>query len=550
MRCSLPGFGSNRLSVVTRSSAGGWQLNRSLRSLSSLRLAIETARNLPWIAALLLVTGCAVNPVTGDRDLMLVSESQELQMGKQAYFVSQQAEGGEYDIDPELTRYVQQVGQRLAAVSDRKLPYEFVVLNNSVPNAWALPGGKIAINRGLLTELNSEAELAAVLGHEIVHAAARHSAQQMSRGMLSQALVLATAVVASDSDYGGLAVGGASIGAQLINSRYGREAELEADQYGMEYMARAGYDPQGAVDLQETFVRLNESRRTDWLSGLFASHPPSPERVAANRATASRLPQTGELGADAYKLRLQKTKDLEPAYAAYDEGRELLSKGEQKKALSLANEALQVLPQEAHFHALHGDVRLTERNYQSAVQDYTRALERRDDFFYYYLQRGLAKKELGDRSGAVSDLERSRQLMPTAPAEYALGNLAEQRGDLDAAIAHYKVVAKAGGDYGKAAMNNLVKLELPRNPASYFAQKCGADSRGNLIVQVQNRANVAVSNVVVAVSFADSSGRPAQLTREVGGVMQPGQVGQVNTGLGPYPGGTCPARVVAARVVR
>jgi predicted Zn-dependent protease len=514
------------------------------------RLGLHGVRSLALLVPVVVLGGCAVNPVTGDRDFMLVSESQELQMGKQAYFASQQAQGGEYDIDPELTRYVQQVGQRLAAVSDRELPYEFVVLNNSVPNAWALPGGKIAINRGLLTELNSEAELAAVLGHEIVHAAARHSAQQMSRGMLSQALVLATVIVASDSEYGGLAVGGASIGAQLINSRYGREAELESDKYGMEYMARAGYDPQGAVHLQETFVKLSESRRSDWLSGLFASHPPSQERVAANRATASRLPQTGELGADIYQLRLQKTKDVEPAYAAYDEGRELLADGDQRQALSLANEALGILPQEAHFHALHGDVRLTERDYKSAVQDYTRALERRDDFFYYYLQRGLAKKELGDRNGAASDLERSRQLMPTAPAEYALGDLAEQRGDLDAAIAHYKVVAKAGGDYGKAAMNKLVKLELPRSPGSYFAQQCGVDSRGNLVVQVQNRANIAVSGVVVAVSLSDNSGRPVQITREVGGVLQPGQVGQVNTGLGPFTGSGCPARVVAARVAR
>ena len=86
-------------------------------------------------------------------------------------------------IDPELTKYVNEVGQRLAAVSDRKLPYEFVVINNSVPNAWALPGGKIAVHRGLLIELNSEAELAAVLGHEIVHAAARHGAKGMERGI-------------------------------------------------------------------------------------------------------------------------------------------------------------------------------------------------------------------------------------------------------------------------------------------------------------------------------------------------------------------------------
>ena len=153
------------------------------------------------------LSGCAVNPVTGKTELMTVSTASEIQMGQQNYGPMQQSQGGAYDVDPELTRYVATVGGRLAAQSPVDLPYEFVVLNNSVPNAWALPGGKIAINRGLLTELESEAELAAVLGHEVVHAAARHTARQMSRGMLLQGLVLATAVASSDSDYGNLAVG-------------------------------------------------------------------------------------------------------------------------------------------------------------------------------------------------------------------------------------------------------------------------------------------------------------------------------------------------------
>ena len=205
--------------------------------------------------------GCSVNPVTGDREIILVSSSDELQMGEQNYVPMQQSQGGEYDVDPDLTAYVNGVGNKLAAVSDNPLPYEFVVLNNSVPNAWALPGGKIAINRGLLTELGSEAELAAVLGHEIVHAAARHSAQQQTRSMWMQGLVVATAVVTSDSDYGNMAVGGVGAAAQMATMKYGRSAELESDKYGMRYMSKVGYDPQGAVALQETFVRLSACRR-------------------------------------------------------------------------------------------------------------------------------------------------------------------------------------------------------------------------------------------------------------------------------------------------
>ena len=194
----------------------------------------------PLLAAL---ASCVINPVTGNRELALVSADQEIAIGEQQYAPSQQMQGGDYSLDAPLESYVRGVGQKLAAVSDRDLPYEFVVLNSSVPNAWALPGGKIAVNRGLLTELHSEAELAAVLGHEIVHAAARHGALAMQRGMLLQGALLATAMATQRDNNSGLALGAASVGAQLITQRNGREAELESDHYGMTYMSRAGYDP-------------------------------------------------------------------------------------------------------------------------------------------------------------------------------------------------------------------------------------------------------------------------------------------------------------------
>jgi len=510
---------------------------------------VNLLKLIAWsMLGLVSLSGCSVNPVTGKSELILVSAADEVRMGEQAYVPSQQSQGGVYDVDPGLTAYVRSVGQRLAAVSDRDLPYEFVILNNSVPNAWAMPGGKIAINRGLLTELDSEAELAAVLGHEIVHAAARHSAQQMTRGMLSQVLVAATAVATSDSDYGSLAVGGAGLGAQLINSTYGRGAELESDLYGMRYMSEAGYDPQGAVKLQETFVRLSEGRQQDWLSGLFASHPPSRERVEANRRTAASLPPGGKLGVDEYRLAMQKTMQAKPAYDAYDEGRKALADGDREKALERAGRALDLFPDEANFHALRGDVRLLEENYEWAETNYTRAIERRGSFFYYPLQRGLARNELGKTDAAVTDLERSIELLPTAPAHYTLGNIARDRGNLDAAVAHYRVVAGAGGDYGRAASAELARLDLPRNPSDYIAHGCEAGTDGNLVVLVQNNANVAVTDVQVAIRLGDATGRTQRVNRSIRGIVDPGEIASVNTGLGPYTGGSCPVEVVSARL--
>ena len=505
-------------------------------------------RNIVTATLSALVAACAVNPVTGERDLILVSGEQEIAMGIQNYEPMQQSQGGPYDVDPALTQYVSSVGMKVANASGVDLPYEFVVLNNSVPNAWALPGGKIAINRGLLTEMHSEAELAAVLGHEVTHAAARHSAQQQSRGMLTQGLVVASTIAASDSNYGDLVAAGAGIAGQLTLMKYGRGAELEADKYGMRYMSRAGYDPRGAVTLQETFVRLSEGRNQDWLSGLFASHPPSQERVDENRRRLKNMPAGGVIGEESYAAAMAQTLRTKPAYDAYDEGRKALAEKNPGKALTLAEEALELFPGEAHFHALRGDVRMFNRQYEMAATNYDRAIERRGTFFYYHLQRGLARKELGQVDAAVTDLERSIELLPTAPAHYHLGTIREQRGDTAGAIAHYKIVAKGGGDYGKAATERLVRLELSSQPASYIASACGNDGTGEIVVQVRNDTPVGVTGVAVQLRFVDAGGNERQTSRNFAGVITPGKVVTARTGIAPYPGTACQAAVVAARV--
>jgi predicted Zn-dependent protease len=513
---------------------------------------MTTAKRLiAFLTVLAATAGCSVNPVTGDRELTLVSEAGEIQMGEQNYAPMRQSQGGEFDIDPDLTEYVSGVGQRLAAVSDRALPYEFVVLNNSVPNAWALPGGKIAINRGLLTELGSEAELAAVLGHEIVHAAARHSAQQIERGMWLQGLVIATAVATSDSDYQALAMGGASVGAQLLNSAYGRGAELESDKYGMRYMAAAGYDPQGAVSLQETFVRLSEGRQSDWLSGLFASHPPSRARVEANRETARKLGATGELGVERYQAALAMTRRVMPAYEAYDEGRKALADKDTRKAASQAEIAIGLFPGEANFYALRGDARLLDKQYDMAITNYSSAIRRRGDFFYYPLQRGLAYVETNRDDEAVADLERSMALLPTAPAQYALGNIAAKRGDSARAIGLYRPLAEGKGEIAVASRNNLVLLDIGNNPAEYVLRRCDPDASGKLVVSVKNDTEVTLNRIRLAIDYTDSSGRPRRMERRVDRRLAPGEIVGVATDLGPYTAGTaCPATVIGAQVAQ
>jgi predicted Zn-dependent protease len=429
---------------------------------------------------------------------------------------------------------VQKVGNRLAAVSDRKLPYEFTVLNNTIPNAWALPGGKIAVNRGLLVQLKSESELAAVLGHEIVHAAARHSAQQMSRGMLLQGGMLAAQVAASDSDYGNLYVAGAAVASQLALQRYSRDAELEADHYGIDYLVRAGYDPQGAVSLQETFVRMSADKDSSWFEGLFASHPPSPERLEANRRHAAKFPHTGEVGAEAYAAAIAQTLKAKPAYDAYEAGRKALQQKRADVALAKADQAIRLVPGEGHFYALRGDACLLQKQLPQAVQAYTEAISRNDGFFYYYLQRGLIEEHERQDGRAKPDLETSVKLLPTGGAYYALGNIAARARDPEAAKQYYAAAAGSEGEIGKAASRELMRMDLPDNPGKYLRSQAGLDNSGMLIVAIGNPTGVPVTGLAVAIQYTDAQGRVREVERQFGGTLAAGQQAQVATGLGPF----------------
>jgi tetratricopeptide (TPR) repeat protein len=217
--------------------------------------------------------------------------------------------------------------------------------------------------------------------------------------------------------------------------------------------------------------------------------------------------------------------------------------------LALANKALDLYDGEAHFHALRGDVRLAADKYDMAITNYTRAIARREGFFYYHLQRGIANKEMHRIDSAVTDLNRSLELLPTAPAHFALGDIAEERGNYSEAIEHYKVVAESGGDYGKAAMVALVKLDLPTNPGAYIARACSADSAGKLVVTVRNDTTVTITAVQVAVTYTDASGRSMQQRHTIRGQIDPGKLASVNTGMGPYTsGGSCPVEVASARI--
>lgn len=295
-------------------------------------------------------------------------------------------------------------------------------------------------------------------------------------------------------------------------------------------------------------MRLSEGRNQDWLSGLFASHPPSEERVKENRLRAERWASGGTIGADSFDAAMKNTMAAKPAYDIYDNGRKALGEKKNDEALALANEALTLFPGEAHFHALRGDVRLMNEQFDMAVTNYNRAIDHRDSFFYYHLQRGLARNELGQTDGAVGDLERSLELLPTAPAHFTLGQIKEQRGQRNEAIEHYKVVAQSQGDYGKAAYGALVRLELPTQPAAYVSSACGDDGSGQIVVQVRNDTPVTVTGISAQFQYVDAGGTQRQRAQAFRGQLAPGKIAAVKTGLQPAQGTRCVVKVTAAEI--
>lgn len=410
---------------------------------------------------LLGLAGCVVNPVTGKSQISFMSPEEEVATGAKNYLPSQQSQGGQYTVDPALTTYVQGIGRKLAAVSDRPdLPYEFVVLNNDVPNAWAMPGGKLAINRGLLMYLEDEAQLAAVMGHEIVHAAARHGAQQQTQNVLMSAGVLlaGVAIAQKKPEYGVVAIGALGVGATAWQSKYGRDHELESDKVGIKYMSKAGYDAQAAVELQEIFVKLSEGRNTGFIEGLFASHPPSQERVEKNRETAAKYPGGVRNKAQFQRAIAQLTKD-KPAYDKYQKAQKLAANKQYIDALAYVDQAAQLQPKENLFWEMKGQLLLQQNKREEAVAALDRAVQANPQYFKPYVYRGIAYNQLGKRDLAEKDLLTSQRYLPTQIATYYLGEISLANGNRTQAAQYFQQAAQGGGDIGEAAQAQLGKMQ-------------------------------------------------------------------------------------------
>lgn len=411
-----------------------------------------------------LIVGCATNPVTGRSQFMLVSETWEIQVDQQNSPHQFSTDYGTIQ-DTALNAYFQKVGSGMIAHTHRpQMPYSFRVLNANYINAYTFPGGSIAATRGILLSLESEAELAGLIGHELGHVNARHSAQQASKGAISQTLIggLSAYLGTKGEGYGDLASQLGILGAGALLARYSRDNEREADHLGMTYMVQSGYGSGGFIDLMAMLNSLHKGGSTA-VSLLFATHPMSQERydtavrMASDEfSSAKSQPLYRERYMD-HTASLRKIKaaielfekgeeavakeDYTAADAALSQGLKLapkdyaglvimakckISQEKYDQALTYSEKAKRVYPQEAQANHLSGFSKIKQKKYDEAVADFT-AYETKlpgnpNTLFF----RGYAYEGMDNKQKAAADYTSYlQQVTEGDKAEYAYNRLVQ-----------------------------------------------------------------------------------------------------------------------------
>ncbi len=232
-----------------------------------------------WLLMLLLF-GCSINPATGKKQFNLIDESQEIHLGSEATPEFLDSYGGELPSES-IVRYVRDIGHRLVESSERReLPWEFHVVDSATVNAFALPGGKVFISRGLLELMDNEAQLAGVLGHEIGHVTAQHIGQQMSQAMIITGLGIAIGIVGEQTDEDWLSIlgMGTSVGGSLYLLSFSRDQEAQADELGVRYMTRLGYHPMAQIQVMKILKQQSKSNGSK-LTEMLSTHPLPETRI-------------------------------------------------------------------------------------------------------------------------------------------------------------------------------------------------------------------------------------------------------------------------------
>jgi len=392
--------------------------------------------------------------------LGLISTQQEIKLGKSYIPLAVEQNEGLYP-DKYVQEYVNRVGLKIAKYTPRKLPYRFYVVNSGVVNAFALPGGYIFVNRGLILVLQNESQLAGVLAHELGHVNARHHVKFMEKMMGVNLLYNILGGIIGKKEYGKVLLQFGSIGVKLLSLKWSREQEREADKLGILFSYKAGYDPNGLLETFVIFQKLGKINRPEWL----LSHPLPQHRYAEVKRIIKRLRYKPNLIKDSKEFHRIKKRVLstKKSYDLYYLALKELGKKTPNtiRALNYLNQSIKIFPRNNASLTLRALIYAKNREFRKAVYDSVKACSIDKLYFSPHFIAGYSYFYLKDYKKALLYLNQARRLIPQNPdTYYYIGRIYEERKNYSIAIRYYRQALSLAT--GKEEWLNDLKVRLKR----------------------------------------------------------------------------------------
>lgn len=437
-------------------------------------------------AVTVFLVACQRDALTGESTLNLYSYEDEKKMGDEAVQPILAELGGLYP-DQATQDYVNNVGQKIVAAGrtrlrgEAKFPdweFRFYVVNTSMINAFALPGGHVFVTRGIMMNCKDESELAGLLGHEVAHVFARHSAERMSEVTL---MIIPVALLAGVDESGGAAAVG-MVAIQLLAMKYGRDDETESDHYGMRFAVRAGYHPTGIVRVMEMLERYTNEHGGPGPEFL-STHPNPGNRVEyLNKQIKKEYPgdnSTSVYNQPQYEAGIADMRRAQPAYDLADQGDAAMAAGIEaegkgdsngaqanyRKALGLYQQAVSREPKHSILHVNVCQAQFYLRDFNAAETSARNALRLDGAGFWPNFMGGLVAAKRDDNNALVHRMENALRLVPESPVGmYYLAMGYDRQGRTGEAIPLYQKAYEAFGGEGElaqAARQRLIDLGQP-----------------------------------------------------------------------------------------
>jgi len=407
------------------------------------------------------LSGCATSPVTGKSILVGMSEAQEVQTDAQVAPHQFSQDLGAIQ-DESVNRYVADIGQRMGLLTHRpQMPYSYRVLNANYVNAYTFPGGAMGVTRGILADLDDEAQLAALLGHELGHVNARHAAQRQGQNLVAQAALAGLNVAAQNSDWGGLMSMGGQIGASALLAGYSREHEREADALGQEYLVKAGYPATGMVRLHQLLVS-EEKAAPSLLQTMFSTHPMSRERMDAAQAAADsryRISNSLDARRERFMDSTASLRRIRPTIDACKNGETAMATKQYAKAQAEFQSALAKTPRDYASNLRMAQCLQAQGQTAKAVSYADNAREIYPQEAQAYKLAGVLALQQRDAGRAYQNLDRFDRLLPgDAGITFLKGISLEGMGNRQAAAQHYVAYLRQS-QQGNAAQYSYNRLK-------------------------------------------------------------------------------------------